>query len=122
VGPIRIVIASIGCGQAFGSRQVVKNLQCQEFITKPTAKTLRIGDLLTFWIGTCQTRPDLIKSAIDRLRPEFQLIQSFSSVMQCAGQELPRLTDEQMRILDLLRDTKRLVVKGCAGSGKTLLA
>jgi len=42
--------------------------------------------------------------------------------MQCAEQELLRLTDEQMRILDLLRDTKRLVVKGCAGSGKTLLA
>jgi superfamily II DNA or RNA helicase len=42
--------------------------------------------------------------------------------MQCAEQELLRLTDEQMRILDLLRDTKRLVVRGGAGSGKTLLA
>ncbi len=36
--------------------------------------------------------------------------------------DFDRLTKEQIRVLDLLKDTRRLLIRGCAGSGKTLLA
>lgn len=74
--------------------------------------------------GPPQTKPqhDLIRRAIERLRPEFQLIQSFSTQLQTQEQGLWRLTNQQIQVLDLMRDTRRLLIRGCAGSGKTLLA
>jgi hypothetical protein len=39
-----------------------------------------------------------------------------------AGEELLRLTNEQLTVLQQLREMKRVVVRGCAGSGKTTLA
>ena len=74
--------------------------------------------------GSPQAKPqhDLIRRAIDRLRPEFQLIQTFSTQLQTQEQGLQRLTRQQIQVLDLMRESKRLLIRGCAGSGKTLLA
>lgn len=65
---------------------------------------------------------DLIRRAIIRLRPEFQLIQTFSTQLQTQEEGLRRLTSQQIQVLDLMRETNRLLIRGCAGSGKTLLA
>ncbi len=64
----------------------------------------------------------LIREAIAVLRPEFQLVQKFSTKMAMLEKELYRLTQRQIQVLDLLRDSRRVLVKGCAGSGKTILA
>ncbi len=65
---------------------------------------------------------DLIRKAIRYLRPEFQLIQAFSTKLGMLEQELHRLTQQQILVLDSLQENRRLLIKGCAGSGKTLLA
>jgi len=42
--------------------------------------------------------------------------------IKAVSDRLVRLTEDQFDILDLLREQKRLLIKGCAGSGKTTLA
>jgi len=69
-----------------------------------------------------KTRKDLIESAVKTLRSEFQLIQTFSGQLERQEDCLRRMTSKQIEVLDLMRDTKRLLIRGCAGSGKTLLA
>ncbi len=69
-----------------------------------------------------KARKDLIDGAVKMLRPEFQLIQTFSGELERQADCLRRLTAQQIEVLHLMRDTKRLLIRGCAGSGKTLLA
>ena len=64
----------------------------------------------------------LFQGVIARLLPEFQVIQSLSARFQEQDQELGRLTDQQIQLLNSMRRCPRLIVEGCAGSGKTLLA
>jgi hypothetical protein len=69
-----------------------------------------------------KARKDLIENAVKTLRSEFQLIQTFSGQLERQEDCLRRMTSKQIEVLDLMRDTKRLLIRGCAGSGKTLLA
>ena len=75
-----------------------------------------------FGLPPAQSNHELIRSAISVLRPEFQLVQRFSTQLAMLDADFDRLTSEQVRVLDWLKETRRLLVKGCAGSGKTLLA
>jgi len=59
---------------------------------------------------------------IDALAPSFNLAQSLWIRIERDERELVRLTDEQVGILDLLQENKRVAVKGGPGTGKTLLA
>lgn len=45
-----------------------------------------------------------------------------ASRIRAAEERLVRLTEQQKRILDALRLQRRLLIRGCAGSGKTILA
>lgn len=45
-----------------------------------------------------------------------------ASRIRATEERLVQLTEQQMRILDALRLQRRLLIKGCAGSGKTILA
>ena len=56
------------------------------------------------------------------IRPDFDLRPGLRQLADSAARELIRLTDEQCRILDSLQEASRVVVKGSAGTGKTLLA
>lgn len=56
------------------------------------------------------------------LRRDFELIPSLEHHLNLVGQQLLRLTDEQYGVLDGLRDNERVIVRGGAGTGKTLLA
>jgi len=47
---------------------------------------------------------------------------SLGEVMNAEVQQLISLTERQMMILDFLRTRRRAAIKGCAGSGKTMLA
>jgi len=64
----------------------------------------------------------LFQRALDRLLPEFQVARSLRAQVRHQNQGLVRMTEEQSRYLEAARGNRRLLIDGCAGSGKTLLA
>ena len=56
------------------------------------------------------------------LRPNFDLQPSLRGRLRNVQRELIRLTEDQYRVLDGLAENPRVVVRGSAGTGKTLLA
>ena len=66
-------------------------------------------------------RPDVVGSVLDVLKPSFRLVATLAPTIALAHRELVRLTEEQAELLEGLADNKRLVVRGGAGTGKTLL-
>src|SRR6266540_983342 len=66
--------------------------------------------------------PAHVARVVSVLRPDFDLHPSLRYVAAAAGRELVRLTDEQCRILDGLQDAERVIIRGSAGTGKTMLA
>lgn len=63
----------------------------------------------------------VMRSALDALQPEFGLVPAFAAGPDTVERELVRLTREQLRVLDHLGANTRLLVRGGAGTGKTLL-
>lgn len=61
-------------------------------------------------------------AVVDEIRPDFDLRPSLHTQMDRAKAKLIRLTREQYRVLDAFGDNPRVVVRGGAGTGKTLLA
>jgi hypothetical protein len=88
------------------------------------------GRLIGYWHDRFSARGKHIanlrdgeRDRIKRLiRGDFDLRPSLKSRVTQAKAELISLTQEQYRILDDLEENERVVVKGGAGSGKTLLA
>ncbi len=56
------------------------------------------------------------------LRPDFEIVPSLSSQINDSYEKIIRLTKEQYIVLDQLEDNDRTVIRGAAGTGKTLLA
>jgi hypothetical protein len=85
----------------------------------------RIPDILKNWCRTSKPRP-LSKNELDgvvkALSPAFQLLPVLFRSIEEQEELLFRLTQEQMRVLDILQKHKRAAVEGVAGSGKTMLA
>jgi hypothetical protein len=63
----------------------------------------------------------VIDSAVDVLQPTFSLVKSLAPTIERAHQKLIRLTEEQAFTLEGMAGNTRLVVRGGAGTGKTLL-
>lgn len=63
-----------------------------------------------------------IESVVYALRGDFDLRPSLRARIRSTTDELLTLTQEQYRILDGLEENDRVVVRGGAGTGKTLLA
>ncbi len=72
------------------------------FITAPTAHESRL--------------------IVDILRPEFSARISLASLIRTVEDGVIRLTDEQLRVLEGLTENERCIVRGNAGTGKTVLA
>jgi hypothetical protein len=66
--------------------------------------------------------PQQLVLCVDAIRPDFDLRVSLRAAIGVAKNELLRLTEEQFRVLDGLIDNPRMIVRGGAGTGKTLLA
>ena len=66
--------------------------------------------------------PDLRGRITALLRPDFDLQPSLRGRLRDVQRELIRLTEEQYRVLDGLTENPRVVIRGSAGTGKTLLA
>lgn len=59
---------------------------------------------------------------LELLRGDFQLVPSLAAVADAADRELIRLTDEQCELFARLASNPRVVARGGAGTGKTVIA
>lgn len=62
------------------------------------------------------------QAVVDSIRGDFQLVPSLRASAEVAGRELVRLTDEQCELFARLSANPRVVARGGAGTGKTLIA
>lgn len=90
-----------------------------------------VNRLATFWwgrLGGSSTRllAELTRveadSVVQRLRKDFDLRPTMRLQLRTVGDEMIRLTGEQYRVLDGIADNARALVRGGAGTGKTMLA
>jgi hypothetical protein len=88
-----------------------------------TAFVKRLGD---YWSAKYPHQKKLgaqdIRQVADILRPDFQMVESIMPSVRQARKGLIAYTDEQLRAVNALRETNQVVVKGGAGTGKTLIA
>jgi len=64
---------------------------------------------------------DAITAALNVLSPSFRLAPAIATTIDLARRDMVRLTAEQSRAMEGLAENPRLVVRGGAGTGKTLL-
>lgn len=72
--------------------------------------------------GAVGPSPIGITALVKKLAPSHVLRSLLSKDFESEDEQIKALTEEQYEVLDELRRTSRLLVTGCAGSGKTLLA
>lgn len=60
--------------------------------------------------------------ALELLRGDFQLVPSLAAVADAADRDLVRLTDEQCELFARLASNPRVIARGGAGTGKTVIA
>ena len=73
------------------------------------------------YVPDALSRGDVSK-VLHELAPDFELVPSLGAVLHQVEDELIRLTDQQVELLEGLRESPRVVVRGGAGTGKTLVA
>ncbi len=86
-----------------------------------------IGRLAAYWRKRlkrkgCVLSPNECNSVLDALRGDFDFHTPLSRVAQDVCDELLSLTTEQYKALDTMQENPRCIIKGGAGTGKTLLA
>jgi hypothetical protein len=70
-----------------------------------------------------QMAEDAYRALIDVLKPTTQVARyALRSELVTQDRQMVALVENQYRVMDLLRRHRRVVIAGCAGSGKTLLA
>jgi len=72
--------------------------------------------------GSNLLRPIDKSAVVALLRGDFELVASLQLKIELANKQLVQLTEEQYRVLDGLSENHRVVIRGGAGTGKTLLA
>src|SRR5690606_29076760 len=90
-----------------------------------------VGRLSSHWLNWVRAHHARIPENLDSnlrlevlstLRGDFELRPSLRVQVDSATEDLIRLTNEQQTALKMFRGNPRVLVMGCAGSGKTLLA
>ena len=85
-----------------------------------------VSRLHEYWDGRLKLRRSLSiesqRQVVNLLRPDFDMRPSLGSRLRTVERELVRFTEEQFRVLDGLAENPRVLVRGTAGTGKTLLA
>lgn len=76
------------------------------------------------WYDGARSRPtaEQVRCLISLLRGDFERVVQPRSDIQRIEQSLLKLTEDQYDALDAVEDNPRMVIKGLAGTGKTLLA
>jgi hypothetical protein len=101
----------------------------QELLCDQRHDAAQLGDFVdrigSYWRERMGATP-LSVGEIDRLRaairPDFEATMTRSLVVGLIEDQLVRFTEEQSSVLDALADNPRMVVRGAAGTGKSLLA
>lgn len=66
---------------------------------------------------------EFVKEAIKReVTTSLSFVPPLNHRVNCTEAIIDRLTEDQMEVMNILRNNKRVLIEGCAGSGKTLLA
>ena len=85
--------------------------------------------LLSYWMRQQESQQDpsnvdsvLHERIVELLAPSFDLLATLRSRIRGVKEELVRLTEQQSQFLEGFADCERLVVRGGAGTGKTMLA
>lgn len=87
--------------------------------------------LIEYWKHSLKRRRGKVPEGLDRaarssvvheLAPDFELVPSLRALLHEVDDELVRLTTQQKEIMRGLVETPRVVVRGGAGTGKTLIA
>jgi hypothetical protein len=78
--------------------------------------------LLKHWGGKAKITGSQMRQLRQLLAPTYQIRPRLRNVIAEAGEQLLKLTDEQIRALNGLRRNRRAIVYGSAGTGKTVLA
>lgn len=74
-----------------------------------------------FWDATGTASAAAMQEALDVLQPEFGLVAGLGPGPDGVLRQQVRLTREQMRALDFMGGNRRLLIRGGAGTGKTVL-
>jgi hypothetical protein len=87
----------------------------------------RVINRWTRRIGGPGWRPDTLgrqakQAVLESIRGDFYLVPSLRTSAETADRELVRLTDEQCQLFARLSANRRVVARGGAGTGKTLIA
>ncbi len=84
-----------------------------------------LKDLFEYWeekqrYGNC---PDIFINKLNEyLRPEFESVETLFGQMGHVGEQVAKLTRDQMAFVDIMDANNRALCSGGAGTGKTLLA
>lgn len=86
-----------------------------------------LEQLWEYWEGRGKKPKRMLSAAevekiVNYLRPNFDFPIPLQNVFKQQEQERQRFTEGQCRCLDGLRRSPRVLVQGCAGSGKTMIA
>jgi hypothetical protein len=86
-----------------------------------------IDDLYDFWAKQHSASGPMDEQTWEGLtgyflRREFRVMETLGNYIDKSEQQLVRMTEKQYRLLDFLGEKKDVFIKGCAGSGKTLLS
>ena len=63
-----------------------------------------------------------LQQIVNLLRGDFSVVPSMSLELQQIERKMLSLTEEQFDVLDITENNPRVIVQGCAGTGKSLLA
>jgi hypothetical protein len=97
----------------------VDNLLLETDIKNIQKKVINL--LNRFGSPSLNPQQSIIDDAINILQPTFKLVPSLTPVIEIANKTFIRLTDQQSYALDGLSGNSRLMIRGGAGTGKTLL-
>ena len=76
---------------------------------------------LDFRVDSSLPSPELAREVRQLLRPDFDIVIARSTQILKTEEKLIRLTENQYDVLDRLQENPRCLIKGAAGTGKTLL-
>jgi len=85
----------------------------------------RVANALQQWARNTSNLPitsDDLRKVKQAILPEFNLYPVLSRTLEEQEEQLVRLTEDQIRILEFLGENERAAIEGVAGSGKTLVA
>lgn len=86
-----------------------------------------VTDAMTFWARKHETPPMLSADQFETFRtnvlsPEIKLVPLLDRVLPSGAHPMVRLTDKQAAVAEKISASKRLMINGSGGTGKTLLA